>query len=101
MEFCKGLYIYEKIVDSCPAINAVTIPFVNADALCNYLASKEIYVGRGSSACSEEADYRVLEAFNYTKEQAEQTIRVSFSEDNILEDVEALVDNIIEFKEKF
>lgn len=97
----KGLYIYEKIEDSCPAINAVTIPHTNADALCNYLARKEIYVGKGSSACSNEADYRVLEAQGYTKEQAEQTIRVSFSEDNTLEDVEELVDNIIEFKNKF
>lgn len=97
----KGLYIYEKIEDSCPAINAVTIPFVNGDALSNYLASKEIYVGRAGSACSEEHDFRVLKAFSYTEEQCENTIRVSFSPDNTLEDVEKLIESVIEFKEKF
>lgn len=97
----KGLYIYEKIEDSCPAINAITIPFVNGDALSNYLASKEIYVGRAGSACSEEHDFRVLKAFDYTEEQCENTVRVSFSEDNTLKDVEVLVDSIIEFKNKF
>ena len=32
---------------------------------------------------------------------AEQCIRVSFSEDNTFEDIDALVDGIKEFKEKF
>lgn len=97
----KGLAITEHIIDGSPAIHAITVPNVNADALQAYLSSKEIYVGVGHSACSEDSDYRVLDAFGYTKEQAEQTIRVSFCEDNTLKDIEELVDNIIEFKGKF
>lgn len=73
----------------------------NADALVQYLSSKGIYVGLAHSACSADADYRVTQAFGISKETAEQCIRVSFSEDNTFEDIDALVNGIKEFKEKF
>ena len=73
----------------------------NADVLVQYLSSKDIYVGRAHSACSADADYRVTQAFGISKETAERCIRVSFSEDNTFEDIDALVDGIKEFKEKF
>ena len=73
----------------------------NADALVQYLSSKDIYVGFAHSACSADADYRVTQAFGISKETAERCIRVSFSEDNTFEDIDALVDGIKEFKEKF
>lgn len=73
----------------------------NADVLVQYLFSKGIYVGLAHSACSADADYRVTQAFGITKETAERCIRVSFSEDNTFEDIDALVDGIKEFKEKF
>lgn len=97
----NGVTITEHVTNGSPAIHAITVPFVNADALQAYLSSKEIYVGLGHSACSDEADYRVLEAQGYTKEQAESTIRVSFCEDNSYVDVDKLVRAIKEFKEKF
>lgn len=73
----------------------------NADALVQYLSSKSIYVGLAHSACSADADYRVTQAFGISKETAERCIRVSFSEDNTFEDIDALIDGIKEFKEKF
>ena len=73
----------------------------NADVLVQYLSSKGIYVGLAHSACSADADYRVTQAFGISKETAEQCIRVSFSEDNTFNDIDALVNGIKEFKEKF
>ena len=73
----------------------------NADALTQYLSSKDIYVGLAHSACSADADYRVTQAFGISKETAERCIRVSFSEDNTFNDIDALVNGIKEFKEKF
>ena len=73
----------------------------NADALVQYLSSKGIYVGLAHSACSADADYRVTQAFGISKETAERCIRVSFSEDNTFEDIDALVNGIKEFKERF
>ena len=73
----------------------------NADALVQYLSSKGIYVGLAHSACSADADYRVTQAFGISKETAERCIRVSFSEDNTFEDIDALINGIKEFKERF
>ena len=73
----------------------------NADTLVQYLSSKDIYVGLAHSACSADADYRVTQAFGIPKETAERCIRVSFSEDNTFEDIDALINGIKEFKEKF
>ena len=73
----------------------------NADCLVQYLSSKGIYVGLAHSACSADADYRVTQAFGISKEIAERCIRVSFSEDSTFKDIDALVDGIKEFKEKF
>ena len=85
----------------CVAINAVRLPGFNADALQQYLASKQIYVSIGGSACTEKHDYRVLNAYGLSNDEASEVIRVSFGEDSSIEDVKALVDGIKEFKEKF
>ena len=73
----------------------------NADVLVQYLSSKDIYVGLAHSACSADADYRVTQSFGISKETAERCIRVSFSEDSTFNDIDALVNGIKEFKEKF
>ena len=73
----------------------------NADALVQYLSSKSIYVGLAHSACSADADYRVTRDFGIPDKFAEQCIRVSFSEDSTFNDIDALVNGIKEFKEKF
>lgn len=73
----------------------------NADALVQYLSTKDIYVGLAHSACSADADYRVTRGLGITDKYAEQCIRVSFSEDSTFEDIDALINGIKEFKEKF
>lgn len=85
------------------AINALYLPKFNADALVNFLSSKGIYISHGHSACSNDAveASRVLEAFGLTKEQASQTVRISFGEDSAVEDIDALVNGIVEFKNLF
>ena len=83
------------------AINALYLPNINADALVQYLSTKSIYISPGHSACADNDDYRVLESFNLTKEQASQTVRISFGEDTTEEDIDALVQSIVEFKNLF
>ena len=73
----------------------------NADALVQYLSTKGIYVGLAHSACSAYADYRVTRGLGISDKYAEQCIRVSFSEDNTFNDIDALINGIKEFKEKF
>lgn len=85
------------------AINALYLPKFNADALVQFLSSKGIYIGPGHSACSNNATdaTRVLEAFGLTKEEASQTVRVSFGLNTSQEDIDALVNGIVEFKNLF
>lgn len=87
--------------DYTSAINAMRLPGFNADALQQYLASKQIYISIGGSACAEKHDYRVLNAYGLRSDEASEVIRVSFGEDSSVEDVEALVDGIKNFKELY
>lgn len=83
------------------AINAVRLPGFNADALQQFLASKQVYISIGGSACAEKHDYRVLNAYGLSNDEASGVIRVSFGEDSRVEDVEALAKGIEEFKELY
>lgn len=85
------------------AINAITLPGINADALVQYLSSKDIYISPGHSACSGDATNasRVLEAFGLTKDEASQTVRISFGESTSQEDIDAFINGIVEFKRLF
>ena len=83
------------------AINAIRLPGFNADALQQYLTSKQIYVSIGGSACAEKHDYRVLNAYGLSNDEASEVIRVSFGEDSSVEDVEALVDGIVAFRKEY
>ena len=94
--------IPDRLVAYTYAINAIRLPGFNADALQQYLASKQIYVSIGGSACAEKHDYRILETgYNLTKQEASEVIRVSFGEDSSVEDVVALVEGIKNFKELY
>lgn len=87
--------------EGCWAINAIRLPRFNADALQQYLASKQIYVSIGGSACAEKHDYRVLNAYGLSNDEACEVIRVSFGEDSSVEDVETFVKEIKNFKELY
>ena len=95
---------FSVIADMCPstcAINAIRLNGLNADSLQQYCASKGIYIGVGGSACNAAGDFRVLNAYKLTDTEASEVIRVSFGEYTTIEDVDALVDAIAEYKQKY
>ena len=88
--------------DKTDAINSVYLSGINADALQQYLSTKKIYIGSGASACSDKNDYRVLcDGYGYSKETAEETIRISFSQYTKKSDIDALVSGISDFYKNF
>lgn len=93
--------IPDRLVAYTYAINAIRLPGFNADALQQHLASKQIYVSIGGSACAEKHDYRVLNAYGLSNDESSEVIRVSFGEDSSVEDVVALVEQIKNFKELY
>ena len=62
------------------AIHAIHLPGIKAEPLVQYLSGRNIYISPGHSACSGEADYRVLKAYGLSQEKAEETIRAKIVE---------------------
>ena len=83
------------------AINAIMFDDINADSLQQYLASKQIYIGIGGSACSSLHDFRVLNACGLINNEASRVVRVSFGDETTERDIDAFVNAVIEYKEKF
>ena len=84
------------------AINAIQLKGINADSLQQFLASRNIYIGIGDSACAAGHNFRVLtKGYGLSQKDAEQVVRISFGEDNTMADVLAFVDGVKEFKERF
>lgn len=95
---------FSVIADMQPStcsINAIRLNGLNADALQQYCASKGVYIGVGGSACNAAGDFRVLNAYKLTDTEASEVIRVSFGEYTTIEDIDALVDAIAEYKQKY
>ena len=84
------------------AINAIRLPGFNARALQSYLANKKIFIGLGQSSCADETDRRILcQGYGLSEQEADEVIRISFGEDNSVEDVEALIDGIVAFRKEY
>jgi cysteine sulfinate desulfinase/cysteine desulfurase-like protein len=83
------------------AINAIIFDDINADSLQQYLASKQIYIGIGGSACSSLHDFRVLNACGLTNDEASRVVRVSFGDETTERDIDAFINAVVEYKEKF
>lgn len=83
------------------AINAIMFDDINADSLQQYLASKQIYIGIGGSACSSLHDFRVLNACGLTNDEASRVVRVSFGDETTEHDIDEFVNAVVNYKEKF
>lgn len=84
------------------AILAIKLPGINADALQQFLATKQIYISIGASACAEKHDYRVLrQGYSLSNKSASEVIRISFGEESSKNDIVELVNGIKQFKEKY
>ena len=87
--------------DRIAAISAIRLNGLNADALQQYLATKQIYIGIGHSSCAEDADYRVLKTYGLTEQEASEVIRVSFGDETTEHDIDEFINSVIDYKEKF
>lgn len=79
-----------------PYVLSVTLHKVKSEVMLNFLSSKEIYVSAGSACSSHAKENRVLKAFGLTSNEADTTLRISFSEDNTTDDIDILVSALFE-----
>ena len=95
---------FSVIADMQPStcsINAIRLNGLNADSLQQYCASKGVYIGVGGSACNATGDFRVLNAYGLSNAEAAEVIRVSFGDETIKDDIDALISAIVEYKQKY
>lgn len=74
-------------------ILAISLPGYRSEVIMNYLESKEIYVSR-SSACKKGGRSHVLEAMGVRSDVIDGAIRVSFSHNTTLEEIDVFCDEI-------
>ncbi len=69
---------------------------MRGETLLHALEAKEIYIGNGSACSSKKAENRVLTEMGINQVDREESVRISFSTDNTIEDVEELLKSIKE-----
>ena len=76
---------------SCPHIINITLPKIKSETMLHYLSSENIFVSSGS-ACSSNSQHKTsaLVAFGRSESEADTSIRISFSGENTIEDIDAL-----------
>ena len=70
---------------------------IDIEALIQYLSSKEIYISAAHSACAENNDYRVLNAYGVPDIDAQKAVRISLGPYTTNKEIEELAKAIIEF----
>ena len=72
-----------------PYIISLSLPGFRSETLLHFLAEREIYVSSGS-ACSKGKKSPVLTAMGLSADQIDSALRISFSWDNTIDDVDRL-----------
>lgn len=71
-----------------PNILSLSILGLNAETILNALSSKQILVGLGSACSSKKSGNRVLASLKKSKEEILGNIRISFSKNNTIEELD-------------
>ena len=77
-----------------PYITSCTFGKMRGETLLHALEAKDIYIGNGSACSSKKADNRVLSEMGLSQIEREQSVRISLSSENTIEDIEILLKEI-------
>lgn len=83
-----GVVIISKDCSS-PYILSICVPKIKSETMLHYLESNEIYVSSGS-ACSKGKKSSVLAEFRIPEKYLDSIIRLSFSNDTLINDIDIL-----------
>lgn len=90
LEKMDGLFLHSP-ADGAPHLLNFSIPGVPSEILLHSLEKQGIYVSSGS-ACSKGQDSSVLAAYGIPSDQIKSAVRVSFSKDTTLAELDLFVD---------
>ena len=89
-----------NLENSSPAILSLSFSGVKGEVLVHMLEQDEIYVSTGSSCNSKHSGNKVLNAMKKTKEQEAGNIRISFCEQNTIEEIKIFADALKKYVKK-
>lgn len=92
VDVLKGITIISS-PDASPYIVNFAVEGIKSETMLHYLESRDIFVSSGS-ACSKGKKSEVLKAFNVNEKLLDFSIRISFSEKNTKEEIDALIEAI-------
>ena len=84
----KELKINSKLDCTSPYILNISLPGLRGEVMLHYLSDKGVYVSTGSACSSKDTkDSHVLQAIGVREKEIKGSLRLSFSEENTLEEV--------------
>ncbi len=92
IESVEGVSL-NRFSESSPYIASVTVNNIKSETLLHYLEMNGIYVSSGS-ACSKGKKSDVLKAFGYDDKAVDSTIRLSFSHENKMSEIDEFIRQI-------
>jgi len=84
----KELKINSKLDATSPYILNISLPGLRGEVMLHYLSDKGVYVSTGSACSSKDTkDSHVLQAIGVKEKEIKGSLRLSFSEENTLEEI--------------
>ena len=77
--------------DCSPYIVSISFMGCRAETILNILSDKGIFIGNGSACSSKKSGNRILDNMGVPKAEVESNLRISFSKNNTIEEVDRLV----------
>ena len=90
----KNVFEVISSSDSSPYILSISAKGIRGEVLMHALEEFSIIVGNGSACSSKNRFSRVIEACGYKNETLDGVLRISFSKDNTIEEINYAVDKI-------
>lgn len=84
-----------------PYILSVSFVGCRAETILNMLSDRGVMVSNGSACSSKKSGNRILEAMGVAKDEIESNIRISFSKDNTMEEVEKMSSILIDVVKEY
>ncbi len=95
----EDIIVNSTLGNSSPYILNISIKDIRAEVLLHYLEMEEIYISTGS-ACGKNKRSRIVDAIDLPKGYEDGTIRISFSKNSTLEDVNIFYKYLVKYIEE-
>lgn len=94
-------YVIHSKNNASPYILSVSFIGCRAETILNMLSDKGVMVSNGSACSSKKSGNRILESMGCRREEIESNIRISFSRENTLEEVEKMATILTEVVKEY